>query len=145
VNMQYSKNGLSLTESFESCKLTAYQDIRGIWTIGWGHTGPDVFEGLTITPVQADALLLRDVQSAVNRVNALVMVSITQSEFDALVDFAFNCGCTAFAGSTMLKLLNHGDYSGAASQFDLWDHASGVVVAGLLRRREAETQEFQAA
>ena len=66
-------------------------------------------------------------------------------EFDALVDFAFNCGCGAFAGSTLLKLLNAGDYPGAAAQFDVWDHASGKVVAGLLRRREAETQEFATA
>ncbi len=143
--MTYSQDGLKLTEGFESCRLTAYRDIKGILTIGWGHTGPDVFEGQTITQEQADALLLQDVQNAVNHVNHLVTVTLTQSEFDALVDFAFNCGCGAFAGSTLLKLLNAGDYPGAAAQFDSWDHAAGKVVAGLLRRREAETQEFAAA
>jgi len=141
--MQYSKTGLQLTEGFESCRLTAYQDIKGIWTIGWGHTGTDVVPGLTITQAQADALLLHDVQNAVNHVNHLVTVPLTQNEFDALVDFAFNAGCGAFADSTLLKLLNQGDDAGAAAQFDLWDHASGKVVAGLLRRREAETQLFQ--
>ena len=70
-------------------------------------------------------------------------VPLTQGEFDALTDFVFNCGCGAFAGSTMLRLLNAGDYQSAAGQFDLWDHAGGQVVAGLLRRREAETRELQ--
>ena len=105
----------------------------------------EVDGGQHATQEQADALLLQDVQNAVNHVNHLVTVTLTQSEFDALVDFAFNCGCGAFAGSTLLKLLNAGDYPGAAAQFDVWDHASGKVVAGLLRRREAETQEFATA
>jgi len=140
--MNYSQSGLQLTEQFEACKLAAYQDIKGIWTVGYGHTGTDVYQGLVITPLQAAQLLLNDVQHAVNCVNQLVITTLTQGEFDALVDFAFNCGCGAFASSTMLKLLNSGDYQGAAGQFDSWDHASGQVVAGLLRRRQAETNEF---
>ena len=141
--MNYSQSGLKMTEQFEACRLDAYQDIKGIWTVGYGHTGPDVYPGLSITPLQAEQFLLNDIQNAVNCVNSLVTVPLTQGEFDALTDFAFNCGCGAFAGSTMLRLLNAGDYQGAAGQFDLWDHAGGQVVAGLLRRREAETQEFQ--
>jgi lysozyme len=144
MNMSYSQSGLALTEGFESCRLAAYQDLKGVWTIGYGHTGPDVNDGLTITQDQADALLLADVKNAEDHVNNLVTVALTQAQFDALVDFAFNCGCAAFAGSTMLKLLNQGDYSSAAAQLDLWDHASGKVVAGLLRRRQAETDEFDA-
>ena len=142
MNMSYSQSGLALTEQFESCQLTAYQDVKGIWTIGYGHTGPDVYDGLTITQDQANALVLADVQKAVDQVNHSVTVALTQPEFDALVDFTFNCGCAAFAGSTMLRLLNQGDYAAAAAQLDLWDHASGQVVAGLLRRRQAETDEF---
>lgn len=145
MNMQYSKSGVALTESFESCKLVAYQDIRGIWTIAWGHTGPDVVEGLTCTQAQADTWLLQDTQNAQDHVNNLVTVPLTQGEFDALVDFAFNDGCGAFGGSTLLKLLNTGDYAAAAAQFQLWDHASGQVVAGLLRRRLAEVAEFNQA
>jgi lysozyme len=141
--MIYSKSGLTLTESFESCRLTAYQDIKGIWTIGWGHTGTDVFEGLVITQEQADALLLHDVQNAVNHINHLVTVPLTQGEFDALVDFAFNVGCGAFAGSTLLKYLNAKNYDGACEQLELWCRASGKVVAGLLRRRQAEEAEFK--
>lgn len=140
--MKYSKEGLQLTESFESCKLVAYPDVKGIWTIGWGHTGVLVVKGLTCTQAQADNWLLSDVASAEAAVNRFVHITINQHEFDALVDFAFNCGITAFAGSTLLKLLNKGDIQGAAHEFEKWDHAAGKVVAGLLRRRLAEEKEF---
>ena len=140
--MEYSQNGLHLTEQFEQCRLTAYPDVKGVLTIGWGHTGADVYEGLTITQDQADALLLRDVRATVNHVNFLVNVPLTQGEFDAIVDFCFNCGSGEFAGSTMLRLLNEGDYASAATQFERWDKAGGKIIAGLLRRRIAEEQEF---
>jgi lysozyme len=143
MTMTYSKTGTALTEQFESCRLVAYQDIRGIWTCGWGHTGPEVVEGLVWTQDQADAQLLADVQSAVNCVNGTVTVTLTQDEFDALVDFVFNVGCVAFEESTLLLLLNQGAFQASAEQFARWDHASGKVVAGLLRRREAETAEFK--
>lgn len=143
--MRYSKTGLQLTEGFESCRLVAYQDVRGIWTIGWGHTGPEVVEGLVWTQEQADAQLEKDMAYAECRVNGLLAVPVTQGEFDALVDFALNVGCNAFAGSTMLKLLNEGNYAGAAEEFEKWDHAAGKVVAGLLRRREEEKNEFNQA
>jgi lysozyme len=140
--MQYSKAGLQLTESFEACKLTAYQDVKGIWTIGWGHTGPDVHPGLTITQEQAEQLLAKDVNWANNVVNGLVHASLTQGEHDALVDFVFNVGAGNFAHSTMLKELNGGNMVMAALEFEKWDMAGGKVVAGLLRRREAEHQMF---
>jgi lysozyme len=141
--MEYSQSGESITKQFESCSLTAYQDIKGVWTIGWGHTGPEVIEGLVWTQAQADAQLLVDIRWASDCVNQSITVSLTQPEFDALVDLCFNIGCDNFSGSTLVRLLNRGDYAEAANQFDLWDHAGGQVVAGLLRRRQAETNEFQ--
>lgn len=140
--MLYSKQGLALTEEFESCRLTAYRDVKGVLTIGYGHTGDDVTEGLTWTQNQADTALVCDTQSAVNTVNRLVTLDLSQTAFDALVDFVFNVGSGNFAGSTMLKLINSGNLDGAAEEFAKWDHASGQVVAGLLRRRIAEEQEF---
>jgi len=139
----YSGNGLSLTEQFEGCELTAYQDQVGVWTIGYGHTGPDVVAGLTITQDQAQALLAQDVQSAAACVNNSVTVQLSQDEFDALVDFVFNLGVGAFESSTLLRDLNAANFTAAAAQFDLWDHAGGAVVAGLLRRRQAETALFE--
>ena len=140
--MEYSKQGLALTEGFESCRLTAYQDLKGIWTIGWGHTGPEVVEGLVWTQNQADMALAEDMNYAERMVNSMVTVELTQGQYDALVDFAFNLGCNAEKGSTLLKLVNEGDMDAAANEFEKWDHASGQVVAGLLRRRLAEKEEF---
>lgn len=142
MTMVYSKTGLQLTEQFESCRLTAYQDVKGIWTIGWGHTGAEVIQGYTITQIQADMQLVVDMHNAESAVNELVTITLTQGEFDALVDFCFNCGINAFRGSTMRTLLNSGDFANAALEFSKWDHASGQVVSGLLRRRLAEEQEF---
>jgi lysozyme len=141
-NLNYTRNGLSLTEQFEGCSLTAYKDQVGVWTIGYGHTGPDVTSGLTITQDQAQALLAQDVGNAAACVNKVVAIELTQDEFDALVDFVFNLGTQAFSGSTLLRELNIGDITAAAAQFDQWDHAGGVVVAGLLRRRQAEATLF---
>jgi lysozyme len=143
MNMQYSKAGVDLTKRFESCRLTAYQDVKGVWTIGWGHTGPEVRAGLVWTQAQADDALLADTARAVQDVNTHVTVALTQGEFDALVDFAFNCGNGNLNTSTLLRLLNAGDYANAANEFVKWDHAGGKEVAGLLRRRLAEKAEFQ--
>lgn len=143
--MIYSKNGLHLTEQFEGCKLTAYPDPGtggAPWTIGYGHTGPDVHPGLTITQEKAEQLLMQDTQKAAAAVNAKVTRDITQQEFDALVDFVFNVGSGNFAASTLLKKVNAGDIHGAASEFEKWDMAAGKHMAGLLRRRHAEAEEF---
>ena len=143
--MNYSKNGLHLTENFEGLRLTAYPDPAtggDPWTIGYGHTGNDVYPGLTITQEQAEELLMKDVQKAAADVNAKVTTDMNQGEFDALVDFVFNCGAGNFNGSTLLKKINEGDMEGAAQEFDKWDMAAGKHLAGLLRRRQAETAEF---
>lgn len=143
--MEYSKNGLHLTEQFEGCRLNAYPDPAtggDPWTIGYGHTGSDVYAGLTITQEQAEELLMKDIQKAANNVKAKVTTDITQEEFDALVDFVFNCGAGNFNGSTLLKKINAGDMEGAAHEFEKWDMAAGKHMAGLLRRRHAEAEEF---
>jgi len=143
--MQYSKNGLHLTESFEGVRLTAYPDPGtggDPWTIGYGHTGPDVYPGLTITQEQAEYFLIKDVQKAEEDVNAKLTVEVTQNEFDALVDFAFNCGCGNLNNSTLLRKVNAGDFEGASHEFEKWDMAAGKHLAGLLRRRQAEELLF---
>lgn len=141
----YSDTGLSLTKQFEGLSLTSYQDQVGVWTIGYGHTGPNVHGGMTITEEQAELLLESDVAAAVTGVNRAVTAQIEQNHFDALVDFAFNLGCASLLTSTLLRLINTPDLTAAAPQFLLWDHAGGVVVPGLLRRRQAEMDLFQSA
>lgn len=146
--MKYGKAGEALTESFEADggpKLIAYADklANGLPTVGWGHTGPDVHVGAVWTREQCVAALNSDIQWAENVVNNLVTVTLTQDEFDGLVDFVFNVGAGNFAKSTLLKLLNNSQYHDAAAQFDVWEYAHGVKVAGLLRRRQAETTLFE--
>ena len=131
-----------MTEQFEGCKLTAYQDQVGVWTIGYGHTGPEVVKGRTITIEEAQDLLAMDIRTAATFVNNVVAVALSQEEFDALVDFAFNLGRGRLEESTLLHELNAGNFAAAAAQFEVWDRAGGAVVAGLLRRRQAEAALF---
>jgi len=142
--MNISPKGLALTKSFEGCKLHSYKDQGGVWTIGYGHTGPEVVAGLTWTQQQADDALMCDMETAVKGVNTNVKnPDMNQNQFDALTDFAYNLGVVAFAGSMLLDLFNQGAIAGAAAQFLRWDHIKGKVVPGLLRRRQAEAALFQ--
>lgn len=148
MGMSYSKTGLALTEQFEADGgpvLVAYADrlANGKPTVGYGHTGLDVTVGAVWTQQQCEDALANDIHWAANVVNSLVHISLTQGEFDALTDFVFNVGSGNFAASTMLKDLNSGNLVMAALEFEKWDHAGGKVVAGLLRRRQAEEHEFE--
>lgn len=138
----YSQNGLNLTKYHEGCKLVAYQDVAGVWTIGYGHTGKDVVSGLTWTQQQANEALALDVSISVLSVNSLVKVVITQNQFDALVDFEFNLGIGSLKHSTLLVDLNNGKIQAAANEFPRWCHANGKVSNGLLERRIAERTLF---
>jgi lysozyme len=140
-NFTYSKDALLMTEQFEGCRLKAYRDQVGVLTIGYGHTH-NVGPSDTCTQAQAEAWLAEDIQAASSAVNRLVTTQLTQNEHDALTDFVFNLGATAFSNSTMLHYLNAGDHIRAAGQFERWDMAGGKHVAGLLRRRQAEEALF---
>jgi lysozyme len=142
ANLRYSGSGLTLTENSEGCSLVVYQDVVGVWTEGYGHTAGITADSPPITQEQAVAWLQSDLEWAEQAVLNNVTVPLTQGEFDALVDFVFNLGTGNFLSSTLLKLLNSGDYADAALQFPRWDLAGGKVVAGLLTRRIAEQTEF---
>jgi lysozyme len=141
-NMKIGEKGLKLIKRFEGLKLSAYYCPGGILTIGYGHTGKDVFQGQRITVQQAEDLLRKDVERFEKAVERLVTVELSQEQFDALVSFTYNLGEGALAKSTLLKVLNRGEYSKAAVQFDQWNKAGGKVLAGLVARREAEEQLF---
>ena len=136
-----SANGRKLIESFEGCRLEAYQDQRGIWTIGYGST-QGVKQGDVITHAQADDKLAADLQTAEHTVNYGVHVPLNQNQFDALVSLTFNIGSGNFLHSELRDLLNSGQYLGAANQFLAWDKTGGQINAGLLRRRNAERALF---
>jgi len=134
--------GLALVKHFEGCKLTAYQDVAGIWTIGWGHTGK-VTAGMTWTQAQADQALLTDLLATETAVeNAVAGVATTDNQFAAMVVLAYNIGSGAFASSTVLREHRAGQTQSAADAFLMWNKSKidGVlqVVAGLTNRRNAE-------
>lgn len=138
--MQLGAAGKALIQSFESLKLQAYQDQRGIWSIGWGHT-PAV-EYQETTPEEADEWFAQDTQAACNGVMRTVDVPMSQNQFDALVSFTYNVGVGSEAHSTLVGLLNQGKYDLAAAQFSFWNHVNGQVDLGLTRRRAAEQTLF---
>ena len=131
-----SPRGLSIIKAHEGLRLKAYLCPAGVWTIGYGSTGPHVKPGMTITQMQADALLARDVRRFEDRVNRLVKVPITQGQFDALVSFDFNTG--ALHSSTLLKRLNAGKHSEVPAQLMRWTKGGGRELPGLVRRRREE-------
>lgn len=125
----------------EGCRLTAYQDSVGVWTIGIGHTGratlPRVFPGMSITQAEAEAMLATDLQPFEAAVNKAVARPVTQNQFDAMVSLAFNIGSGGFTGSTVVHKLNAGDPAGAADAFLMW-----MRPPELKQRRIAERRQF---
>ena len=137
--MQLSNNGLELIKRSEGFRDRVYRDVAGFPTIGYGHLlKPSESFPDGIAEPQAAKILARDVQAAEQAVARLVKVALTQGQFDALVDFCFNLGVGRLAGSTLLRELNAGHHDAAAQQLFAWDHAGGVVNAGLKSRRQAE-------
>ena len=166
--MQPSQKCFNLAAAKEGCILTAYDDARprhvlqpgdtieGTLTIGRGHTGPDVHIGLTWTQEQADARFMADLAEHGKQVAALVKVPLTQGQFDCLTDFEYNEGAGTLEHSTLLTLLNQGDYAAVPSQLCRQDEdgnwhgyvfIAGKVSKGLIGRRQAEIElwnEFSA-
>lgn len=142
-NLAPSAACVSLIKEFEGCKLHAYKDAVGIPTIGYGSTR-GVHMGQTITQQEADDMLYADMDDAWQDVYALVNVPITQGQCDALTSFTFNLGASRLKNSTLLRKLNAGDTDGASAEFAHWVHAGSQVLPGLVRRREAEREMFDA-
>lgn len=141
--MNLSALGLAILESLEELKLVAYQDPGGVWTNGFGHTGPEVTEGSTCTVDQASQWLTEDCGHAEAGVSRLVKVALTQRQFDALTLFAYNCGVGALGGSTLLTLLNSPHpIVMVADQFLPWNKIHGTPSTMLTKRRRLERALF---
>lgn len=139
--MKTTERGLTLIRQFEGLRLSAYQDAVSVWTIGYGTTR-GVKQGQVITKAEAEALLRADVQRFEVEVSQLVKVPVSQNQWDALISFTYNLGAANLESSTLLRLLNTGDYAGAAEQFPRWNKAGGKVLKGLVSRRAAERALF---
>ena len=136
--------GLAIVKQCEGCELSAYPDPGSggePFSIGFGHTDPGVIHlGLTITQEQAASLLLQDLAVAEKCVNAACTHAITPNQFSALVSFTYNVGCEAMEGSTLMRLVNAGDMTGAADEFGKW--VNSPPLPGLVARRQAEKELF---
>lgn len=138
-----SKEAEDLIKQFEGCHLKAYKDAVGIWTIGWGTTGPGIQEGLAISQHTADVMLKAHVQDiALDLTDLLRPKVLKQHQFDALVSFIYNVGLGAFKKSTMLSLIKADKMAEAALEFDKWTKAGGKELPGLVKRRKAEKTLF---
>jgi lysozyme len=143
--MKASQDALDIIKKFEGFSEKAYPDPAHGWrvpTIGYGTTR-GVKMGQEISKERADELLREDVARFDGYIEALVRVPLTQGQWDALSSFVYNLGPGALEKSTLLRLLNAGDYSGAAAQFDRWVYASGKRLSGLVKRRAAERALFE--
>lgn len=140
--MKINAKGLDLIKSFEGLRLNSYQDAVGVWTIGWGSTGPDIGPGMTWTVQECEARLLKDVSKFEMGVSKMVNVPLTSNQFSALVSFSYNVGLGNLQSSTLLRLLNASKYQEAADQLPRWNKAGGKELAGLTRRRNAERDLF---
>lgn len=142
--MRVSQKGIDLIKSFEGLELTSYQCEAGVWTVGYGSTGPDIGPRMHVTEARAEQLLIKDIERFEKAVTESLLVAVNQNEFDALVSFTFNVGATAFRNSTLRKLLNDGaERHVVAAEFLRWVKVGGGKVSeGLKNRRQREIELF---
>lgn len=129
---------VNLVKDFEDCKLTAYKCPAGIWTIGYGQTGPDIGPGLVWTQGEADRRLADSLDDFAHQVEVCLARPGTPNQFGAMVSLAYNIGAGNFRKSSVLRFHNAGQTDQAADAFKMWNKAGGQVLPGLVRRREAE-------
>jgi lysozyme len=146
IGMDMSSEGVTKLIAREGCKLKAYKDLGGVWTICVGHTSmagpPRVKPGMTATMDQCKTMLKHDLNGYEDCVENCISVPMSQHEFDALVSLCYNIGCTAFKRSSVVRHLNKGDRNSAAHAFLLWNKVKGRAVRGLTNRRQSEREQF---
>lgn len=142
-----SQNAYAIIKHYESIRLDSYLDPKGIATIGWGHTGVDVAHPMSVSAEEANRLLSKDVAFVEKQLyRILSREPESQNQFDAIVSWAFNIGCGRASKSTLIRLFNLGDYTGASKEFMRWNSCKIkgeiVVLKGLNKRRNTERQLF---
>lgn len=144
--MQMNEEGLALIRQFEGFRAQAYRDAVGVWTIGFGHTSmagpPAVTRGMTVNQAEAETILARDVAQFAEALRKLITVELNDSQFSALVSFAYNVGIGNVRASSVLRAVNARDFGAVPRRLQLWTKAGGRVLPGLVRRRAAEAALF---
>ena len=144
--MKLSQKGVDFIKSHEALRLKAYQDSKGVWTIGWGHT-KNVHPGDVITREQAEQFIRDDFAWVERTLNADLVTGrdkplVTQSEFDALCSLVFNIGSDAYLDSTVRRKIKQGDKMAAARAFKMWVYSEHKFIQGLAYRRNDEVRLF---
>lgn len=151
--MIVSQKGVDLIKRFEGLVTHAYLCPKGVLTIGYGHTGADVYQGDVITAQGAEDLLRKDINNFASKITYSLeqdKITVNQNQFDALCSFAFNLGYSALVFSTLWKKLKAGDYDGASDEFLKWVYITKTMngervkirLKGLETRRNAERDLF---
>ncbi|WP_273760471.1 lysozyme [Bartonella sp. ML70XJBT.G] len=137
-----SKEGLALIKKWEGLRLSAYEDLVGVWAIGYGHTSavgtPHVYKDMRITEAEAEKILCQDLEKFEYVVEQTVTVPLNDEQFAALVSFSYNVGTEAFRNSTLVKKLNRGNYEAVPTELQKWTRVGGKRLRGLVNRRAAE-------
>lgn len=134
---------ISLLKLFEGCRLAAYQDVAGVWTIGWGET-KGVKAGMQWTQAQADAALQARAQEFIDGVIAAcpALANASPIRLAACASLAYNIGLSAFAKSTVCRMIKSDQHQAAADAFLLFCKAGGRIIKGLERRRRVERDYY---
>lgn len=139
--MTISDQGLVELTQREGLRTNAYRDVRGIWTIGVGHTSaagpPDVYQGLTISVQDAHDIFRNDLKTFEQCVNDCVTVTLTQNQYDALVSICYNIGTHAFAHSSFVDDLDNGNFDKVDQDIMKWNKPAAII-----GRRESEVEQF---
>ena len=139
--MKTGTKGIELIKHFEGCELEAYKCAAGVWTIGYGHIKGVTPESV-ITQEQAEQMLVEELNEYEGYINNMVTMPLSQNQFDALVSWVYNLGGGNLKASTLLKVVNSGEFNGVPEQIMRWNKAGGKVLEGLTRRRQAEADLF---
>ena len=140
TQLELDEAGITLIDSFEGFSATPYKDVRGIWTIGYGHVIKPGEKFTSLTREAAAHLMYLDAQTAWTGLNKAVQkFQLSQNSVDALVSFIFNVGVGGFSSSPIPALLNEGNLQEAAVHMNLWVRAGSQVIPGLVTRRAKET------
>lgn len=148
MSRQINQSGLELIKCFEGFRSKAYLDAVHIPTIGYGATHYE--DGTKVTLNDPEITQERGLQLLKNLLNTefcskverLIKVQVTDNQFSAIVSFAYNVGIGNFQQSTLLRCLNAKNYNDAAEEFKRWNKAGGIVLPGLVKRRQAEKELF---
>ena len=143
--LMLNQAGINQIKSYEGLRLQSYQDQRGVWTVGYGCTGPGIGPGMSITEEQAESMFADRAREFCHGLDPILPPDLNDNQYSALCSLTYNIGLNAFTGSTLHRKLQEGVRGqGITQELLKWNHVDGVVNPGLTQRRQAEADLFNA-